>query len=473
MPFVLWVGSTAASWWRLRHVPGPRLASFSWLWSAWRMYWGQAGDYEHLSRYGPVVRVGPNQVVVDDPGAFRQINGARSLAARDTCVKFDYKQDTTFTSLEIGPHDKLKAKASFAYSGRDGVDLEASVDRTTMYLVQVIRRRHLSAGEEMRELDFAKFIRYFTMDLIADVGYGERFGFLDGKDDEYRYTDSVEKLTPLIAFVADVPVLRRLFVSPLTAPLFAPTAKDSIAQDIILRRFAADAKEHNDMVGAWMRHGMDKQEVLAESLIQVIAGSDTTATAIRSTMLYITATPRVYQRLKEELRRALASGVASSPITNAQAKELPYFQAVVWEGIRMRPSVTLGVYKIVPPGGSTLCGVPIPGGTAVGFNAIAMMRRPDVFGQDARLFRPERFLECDARTKMERIRTVELAFGHGRWMCAGKTLALLELNKIFFELLKAFDFQLVYPGSAWHEGVTTAYHHKDMWVRITEATTSD
>lgn len=83
-----------------------------------------------------------------------------------------------------------------------------------------------------------------------------------------------------------------------------------------------------------MRHGMNKQETLAESLIQVIAGSDTTATAIRSTMLYIITTPRVYQRLKEDIRSAMASGNASSPITNVEAKRLPYFQVSNDSGLR-------------------------------------------------------------------------------------------------------------------------------------------
>lgn len=102
----------------------------------------------------------------------------------------------------------------------------------------------------------------------------------------------------------------------------------------------------------------------------------------------------------------------------------------------MRPPVTLGVYKVIPPesGETTLCGVRLPVGTAVGFNAVAMLRRRDVFGEDSQLFRPERFLECDEQLRMTRIHTVELAFGYGRWMCAGKTLALIELNKIFFEV---------------------------------------
>lgn len=105
----------------------------------------------------------------------------------------------------------------------------------------------------------------------------------------------------------------------------------------------------------------------------------------------------------------------------------------------MRPPVTLGIYKVLPPGTdgtdeTDVCGVPLPSGTAVGINAIAMMRRRDIFGEDVQVFRPEHFLECDEKTKMDRIRTVELAFGYDRWMCAGKTLALIELNKIFFEV---------------------------------------
>lgn len=127
-----------------------------------------------------------------------------------------------------------------------------------------------------------------------------------------------------------------------------------------------------------------------------------------------------------------------------------------------------------------------------------MMRRQSIFGQDAQVFRPERYLECDQEKKHEMIRTVDLTFGYGRWMCAGKTLALIELNKIIFEvcrssfyrslthffydgpqyeanlcsfskLMRSFDWQLIYPGRAWKEEAYTAWIQRDMWVSITEA----
>ena len=100
----------------------------------------------------------------------------------------------------------------------------------------------------------------------------------------------------------------------------------------------------------------------------------------------------------------------------------------------MRPPAP-GLYpKAVPPEGDVIHGKFIPGGTAVGMNTSALMRSKAIFGQDADLFRPERFMKVDEATRAEMERTVELVFGYGRWMCAGKPVAFTELNKIYFEV---------------------------------------
>lgn len=57
----------------------------------------------------------------------------------------------------------------------------------------------------------------------------------------------------------------------------------------------------------------------------LIAGSDTTASVMRVTMLYIMSTPRVYNKLKAEIANAVRRGV-SSPITVEEAKKIPYLQ---------------------------------------------------------------------------------------------------------------------------------------------------
>lgn len=100
----------------------------------------------------------------------------------------------------------------------------------------------------------------------------------------------------------------------------------------------------------------------------------------------------------------------------------------------MRPATPVLFNKTVPPQGDTINGIFVPGGTAVGWNLFPMMRSPDLWGPDAEMFRPERFMEADESTRGSMERTVELTFGHGRFGCAGKPLAMMELSKVFFEV---------------------------------------
>lgn len=51
------------------------------------------------------------------------------------------------------------------------------------------------------------------------------------------------------------------------------------------------------------------------------------------------------------------------------------------------------------------------------------------------MFRPERFLECDEAKKVEMERAIDIIFGGGRWMCAGKTIAFYEFSKVYFEVM--------------------------------------
>lgn len=74
-------------------------------------------------------------------------------------------------------------------------------------------------------------------------------------------------------------------------------------------------------------------------------------------------------------------------------------------------------------------------------NCVAMMMNTEVFGPDVEVFRPERFLECDDKQKAYMLKNIDLSFGHGRWLCLGKPLAVIELNKIFVEVRVAPTLQ--------------------------------
>lgn len=204
------------------------------------------------------------------------------------------------------------------------------------------------------------------------------------------------------------------------------------------------------MLGSFIRHGLTPEQAHSEIVLQMyppppyspqlkltkhsIGGSDTTAIAIRIIFLYLMTTPRVLAKLRAEYTHASVS----TPITDAEAKNLPYLQAIIKEGLRIWPPITGLQGKLVPPGGDVINGQFVPAGTKVGTAIFGIMRNKKIFGEDVDVFRPERWLEGSLETLKEREQTGELVFGTGRFGCLGKRLAWIELNKIFVEV--SFDF---------------------------------
>lgn len=152
-------------------------------------------------------------------------------------------------------------------------------------------------------------------------------------------------------------------------------------------------------------------------------------------MLYIITTSRVYTTLQREIDTASQQNRLSSPIVqDSEARLLPYLQAVIKEGMRIHPPATGLVAKRVPLEGDEIDGVKLPPGTKIGVNMWALLRDAKVFGNDAENFRPERWLEATGEKLKEMERQQELVWGYGKYVCIGRSVALIELNKIFVEV---------------------------------------
>ena len=113
--------------------------------------------------------------------------------------------------------------------------------------------------------------------------------------------------------------------------------------------------------------------------------------------------PDTYEKILTEIDKAHEAGKLSEPTTYAEAQELPYFQACLKEAMRMRPAVGLNITRFVPPGGLEIDGEWCNADTEVAVNGWVLHRDKDTFGQDADVYRPERWLENDGKAKeMER-----------------------------------------------------------------------
>lgn len=169
-------------------------------------------------------------------------------------------------------------------------------------------------------------------------------------------------------------------------------------------------------------------------MIASVAGSDTTSTSVQSTLLCIVTNPRVYDTLKSEILGAVTKGQVSNPIRDTEAKQLVYLQACVLEGLRKFPPLSQLRERVVPAEGDTLGRFRLPGGTFVGLNAWGVQLNKSVYGDDADLYRPERWLTDDVDKLQAMYQTHSLIFGHGSTKCLGVSMAMMEITKVIFEV---------------------------------------
>lgn len=224
-----YLASSFSAWYRLRHIPGPFLASFSYLWLMRNNFLGiSSTQLVRLKKYGSVVRVAPNYVLTDDPVALRRISGARSVYGRDawwTALRIDPRQDNMLTTMDTAAHDKLKAQTANGYNGRDNVDIEGGIDRQIERLKELIRTHYLSTPEQARKADLVWIIRFFTLDSVTELAYGEPFGYMKANADLFGYNKQVDDMTKPMAVMVDTPFLRTIVNSPL-APHIMPKVTD-------------------------------------------------------------------------------------------------------------------------------------------------------------------------------------------------------------------------------------------------------
>lgn len=159
--------------------------------------------------------------------------------------------------------------------------------------------------------------------------------------------------------------------------------KDLLSQLMAAHDKAPDAFKEGDVFA--VAHGA------------IFAGSDSTASTMQSFCYHVLREPAIYARLMQEIDQATAEGKLSEMPQWNEAQALPFFQACLKEAMRVRPAVGLNITRLVPPEGTEIEGRRFPGGTRVALNGWVLHRDASIFGQDPKLYKPERWLERDAK----------------------------------------------------------------------------
>lgn len=451
----------------LRSYPGPFLASVTRLWKVFSTVRGRT-HLDHIDlhrRYGPIVRIAPREISLSSPEAARTV-----LSAGKGFYKTDFywvfpppENPDIFTEIREDVHAAKKRVANVPYSMAAMRQLSPFIDDTIDLLASKLGESCVDYQGQGR-VDLGAWLHYFAFDVLGEVAFSRAFGFLATGHDVEGAIRTIDNSQTYNGIVGQVPewdyVLRR---NPLwkIIPYFDPgnALITRIASEELGRRKPFKAEEEKsggdgrrDLLGSLIKghlkegSGFGEGDVFAVAHGAIFAGSDSTASTMQSFFHFILSVPNVYNRLLDEMERAIKAGQVPTEgnVEYLQSLELSYFQACLKEAMRLRPAVGLNITRHVPASGIELDGINFAGGTRVALNAWVLHRDVDVFGKDANEFRPERWLEDEEQAKkMERFM---FQFGGGAHVCIGRNLALLEINKVIPRLLRDFKFVLVHPG---------------------------
>lgn len=190
---------------------------------------------------------------------------------------------------------------------------------------------------------------------------------------------------------------------------------------------------------------MTDEELRDELMTLLIAGHETTATAIAWTLYWCHRQPEVLQQLQAELQTWSRAGADLGALS-----QLTYLDAVCSETLRIFP-VTLFTFARMPKQPLDLAGYHFPAGATLLPSVYLTHRREDLYPQ-ADQFRPERFL------KQQFSPFEYLPFGGSNRRCIGMAFARYEMKLVLAELLTQASFELLerQPVKAVRRGVTMA-----------------
>ncbi|KAF2745264.1 cytochrome P450 [Sporormia fimetaria CBS 119925] len=470
-------------WKGLNKYPGPRLAGYT---NWWRFFdvLGRKHEWTILRlhrEHGDIVRLGPNVLSFGDPRAIKTIYGLnKGMVKSDfypvqNAVSDGRRLQSLFSTTNEDYHAKYRRCVNNAFAMSSLVNYEPLVSSTLSFFLDKTEELYAKPGGAC---DFAQWLQYFAFDVIGDLTWSKRLGFIEENRDVDGIISFLKKFLSYAGPIGQIPTLdllleknplslfaQRIGLTKTVFPVTQFALKRSNERSTSIEKIKANGLPNDqanprgvDLLTKFAQAAHDHPEfmtdtqILASCTSMVFAGSETTAISLSSVFYFLLKHPPVLEKLLRELDDAEKNGVIEKrddrTVPWAESQKLQYLDAVIQESFRLHPAAGLILERVVPPQGITILDNFIPGGTIVGCNAWVIHRRPEIFGADVDVFRPERWIEATPE-KLKEMRGTMFQFGAGARTCIGKNVSLLEIYKLVPSFLRRFEIELDCPEKEW------------------------
>ncbi|KAI0206672.1 cytochrome P450 [Astrocystis sublimbata] len=435
----------------LSNIPGPWYIGVSYWYEFYQdvvLGGNYVKDYPRLhAQYGPVVRVSPDRVHVNDPEFFHEVYSSGSK----------YTKDPAFFQTSGGIAEALPAIVNVDYHKRrrkmiNSLFTVPSMEALSHIVLDVVQNALSKAHEhhdEKKPLDIQRLYTGITIDTIMKVLCDRSLNLIDAKEEEPPFLATLRTFSESFFLLKHFPSLIWL----------ATNIPQNIAEKLIpgefefrrnIRGWIQDrAKEHeqgvkkaddgrNTVIDLLLRPDegetpLTHQAIEDETYSFAFAGTHTTSYTMSVGTYYLLRQPEKLERLKQEL--APLPRNESGLLEYKQVRDLPYLKAIIKESLRLSSPVPGTIPRIAPKGGITWAGHYIPEGSTVSIAIRSVHDNADIF-PDPEEFKPERWLENEGLDHWL------VAFGKGSRSCIGLNVAWMESYLTFANFFTSFDMTL-------------------------------
>ncbi|XXH04521.1 hypothetical protein Hte_010937 [Hypoxylon texense] len=444
----------------LSHIPGPPLWIAFPVTRALGMVRGKAEFQirEAHARYGEAIRIAPNQVSFISPQAWRDIYGHGHAEFPKSFGKGIPMDPKKIIAANAADHFRYRRAMLPAFSDKALAQQEPLIRVYVDLLVERLRE----VAETGEPTNMVRWYNFTTFDLIADLAFGTPLqGLAERKSN--MWLDNIAnlmKFMPVLVLIGRSPLLGLIFKFIAGSKLRNSQANHlalvtKLTNERIYQRKQADRGDFMDYImrSRGQAHELTDAELIANSDLLMVAGSETTATLLSGATYWLLKTPHALKRAVEEVRSAFKS---EDEITFHEATaRLPYMLACLEEALRLFPPVPLVLSRAVPNGAPVqIAGLTVPEKTVVGVHHLSAYHSEINFHR-AREFIPERWLHESTINPASPFyhdrRDAHRPFSFGPRDCIGRNLAYHEMRLIMARLLWNFDFTLDAESRNWHE----------------------
>lgn len=375
-----------------RHIPGPWWARYTSLpmhYHRWVVPDKFRWAHRLHQRHGPVVLVAPDEVSVGSLEGLQTVH-RMGTGFRKGAFHENFRmgpEPSLFDMTDARAHAERRRLFSRAFTARSLRDSwEPEVRGIAERAVARIREDASAAGGGAA--DVARWWRCMAADVVSRLSFGEAFGMLDGLDGGagLRFWGALRTLGQTIllrqylspwaigalARVLPVPWLRR--VSAAKKVIYD---QGTVAVENMRRKKGADRRNIFYKILEEVDHGeapgLTDDAVRSEAATFIIGGAETTSTALVYLTWAVLKRPDLQRRVEEEV------ATLRPDFTDEDVEALPLLNRVIQENLRLYSPTAGANARVCPPGGATIEGVYVPGGSVVCTLGYAVHRIPEVF----------------------------------------------------------------------------------------------